>query len=130
MNIQIINKKLTQIKADAELILVVNKNLKHKWVKDIKELKEQNFKGLGEEAAYLTHKKKIYIGIESLAHDNLRLAAAQAVQAVRTRKVKSLKLGFYGLGAGRQTLAKAMAEGFILGAYESINTNQSRRRLI
>ena len=119
MNIQIINKKLSQIKADVELVLVVNKNLKHKWVRDLTLLKEQNYKGKEEEVIYLPHKKKLYIGVDSTEHDNLRLAAAQAVQAVKTKKIKSIKLGLYGgdLPAG----AKAMAEGFILGFYEFNN---------
>jgi len=116
MNIQIIDKKLSQIKAGCEVVFVVNKNLKHKWVKDLKLLGEQGFKGEAEETVYLPHKKKLYIGVASLKHNDLREAVALGLQTLKKKKVKSVKLGLY-FFKSPETGVKALAEGFILGVY-------------
>ena len=45
MRLQLTNKKLNEIKADLELIFVVDKNIKHKFIKDEKAFKFANYKG-------------------------------------------------------------------------------------
>jgi len=116
MNIQIVDKKINQIKADLEVVLVVNKKLKHKWVKDLKLLGEQGFKGEVDEAAYLPHKKKLYIGVASEEHNDLREAAALSMQVLKNKKVKSIKLGLY-FNKSPESGVKALTGGFILGTY-------------
>ena len=45
MQFQIVDKKLKDIKADIELIFVVDKDLKHKFISDKEAIKFNNFKG-------------------------------------------------------------------------------------
>lgn len=116
MKFELQNKKLNQIKADFEVILVVRKNLKHKWVKDLVQLKNLNFKGEAEQTVYLAHRKRLYIAVESMAHDELRAATAKAIKILNKVKGKSLKIGSYSNNETEENI-KAMAEGFILGIY-------------
>ena len=116
MKFELVNKKINQIKADCEVIFAVNKNLKHKWVKDKEDLKVLDFKGEQEQAAFLPHKKRVYIGVESLAHDNLRVACAQAIRILKKTRFKSVKIGLYSDKCSKENIM-AVAEGFILGAY-------------
>ena len=95
MKFSLTNKKLNQIKADSEVILAVKQNLRHKWIKDKKDLAVLNFKGAPEEIAFLPHRKRIYIGVESLEHDNLRVACAQAARILKKTKSKSIKIGSF-----------------------------------
>ncbi len=115
MKFEFQNKKMNQVKADLVLVLVINKDLKHKSVTDLKFLKEQNFKGGPEEVCFLPHKNKIYLGVENLELDNLRSAAARVVRFLKTKKYKSLKMGLYGENFLETT--EALVEGFLLGGY-------------
>lgn len=115
MKIEIIDKKIDQIKADCEVVFVIKGNLKHKWVKDKKDLDFFKFKGESEQVAFLPHLKKLYLGIESLGHDDLRSACAQAIKAVRATKCSILKIGTY--SDKEEDGLKAMVEGFVLGNY-------------
>ena len=54
------NKKLSEIKADCEVIFVIDKDLKHKWIYDKGDLKTLDFKGSSEEVAFLPHQHRIY----------------------------------------------------------------------
>ena len=125
MNIQIVDKKINQIKADCEVVFVVGKKLKHKWVKDLKFLSEQGFKGEDGEAVYMPHKKRLYIGIASKKHNDLREAAALSVQVLKKKKVRSIKLGLYYNNLPENGV-KAITEGYILGAY-NFNKYKSKK---
>ncbi len=125
MKFELVNKKLNQIKADCEVIFVVNKNLGHKWVKDGKLLKEVGYKGETDKIKLLEHQKRLYVGISSLSGDDLRIGAASAWQGLKDTRYKSLKLGLY---SGQDELAnfKALAEGFSLSCY-SFDKYKSRK---
>jgi len=116
MKFQAIDKKINQVKADCEVVLVPNKKLKHKWVRDLAALRQLDFEGAHEDVAYLANRKRIYVGIESLEPDDQRIGVATAIRNLKSKKVKSLKIGLYGEDSAAS--AKALVEGFILGAYE------------
>ncbi len=126
MKFELTNKKINQIKADCKVIFAISKNLKHKWIKDKEDLKTLDFKGGQEQAAFLPHKKRVYIGVESLAHDNLRVACAQAIRILKKTKFKSVKIGLYIDDQDINNNARAMVEGFILGAY-SFDKHKSKK---
>lgn len=116
MKFELTNKKLNQIRADLEVILIPNKKLKHKWIKDLAAIRTQDYKASPDEILYLPHRKRLYVGIESLNINEFRIGAALAIRAIKSKKIKSLKVGLYGddpVGSG-----VALVEGFILGAYE------------
>jgi len=116
MKFQVVDKKINQIKADVEVVLVPNKKLKHKWVRDLAALKQLDFKGEDGELAYLANRKRVYVGIETLEYDDQRIGVAAAIRNLKSKKIKSLKIGLY--GEDSVASAKALVEGFILGAYE------------
>ncbi|MFC2588028.1 MAG: leucyl aminopeptidase, partial [Campylobacter sp.] len=115
MHFQITNKKIDEIKADLELIFVVDKNLKHKFIKDEKAFKFANYKG--ESVLLLLESGRIYVPLSKLGYDELRIAAAKAYNAVKSLNVKSLKLASYLAGCQKMSF-QALTEGFLLGAYE------------
>lgn len=117
MKFSIINKKIDSIKADLELIFVVGKNLKHKFIKDDKAFKFHDYKG--ESALLLGEAGRIYVGIDKLELDEIRIAAAKAYNAVKSLNAKTLKMSSYICQCGcAKASFRALAEGFLLGSYE------------
>lgn len=116
MKITFEDKKLNQIKADCEIIVVIDKNFDHHWVRDGVDLKVLNFKGKANEIALILEKKRLYIGVESLSHDELREAAAFVARFLADKSFVSLKIGLYFKKEASEGV-KALAEGFVLGFY-------------
>lgn len=117
MQIEITDKRRNEVEADAEIICVVAKDMEHKWVEDREILKIAGFKGEQDEVCFLAEKRRLYVGAESIGHDDIRSAFAAAVRALRKTGVKSLKSGLY-LGKCSAQNVKAMAEGLIFGDYD------------
>ncbi len=113
MKVELKNKKLQEIKADLELIFVVKKDLKHRWVNK-KDFEKRDFTGEVDQTALVEGRKKLYVGIDSLDQESLRLGAGLAIKSLLDFKFKDMKLGLYGVESGN---LKAMAEGFFLGSY-------------
>jgi len=113
MQFLIENKKLKEIQSDCEIILVMEKNFDHKWVKEREELKILSFKANSEETAFLPHCHKIYAGCESFESDEIRIAVAKAVNALRKTKYQRVKIGGYS-----KECIKAIVEGALFGEYE------------
>ncbi len=117
MEFELLDKKIGEISADCEVVFMVGKNLKHKWVKDLEYFKPLNFKAEVEETVFIPDRKKLYIAIDSMEHDSIRTACAQAIRILKKTNFKSVKIGFY---AGKEFATdniRAIAEGFILGEY-------------
>ncbi len=110
------NKKLSEIKADCEVIFVIDKDLKHRWVYDKDDLNTLDFKGNLEDSAFLPHQHRIYIGA-NLESDELRIASSKAISSIKKAKYKSLKIALYSSKKCASENVKAIVEGFILGAY-------------
>ncbi len=113
MQFLIENKKLKEIQSDCEIILVMEKNFDHKWVKEREDLKTLSFKANSEETAFLPHCHKIYAGCESFESDEIRIAVAKAVNALRKTKYQRVKIGGYS-----KECIKAIVEGALFGEYE------------
>ena len=116
MKIKLTDKKLKDIKADCEIIFVVNKKLEHKFICDKKILNEMNFKGVADEILLLPEKKRMYVGIDDLELESLRSAAALAIRTVAKSKITSLKIALYFIDDAGNGI-KALSEGFLLGVY-------------
>ena len=115
MQFQIVDKKLKDIKADIELIFVVDKNLKHKFINDKEAFKFHNYKG--DSVLILSEAKRAYVPLSKLDLDELRVAAAKAYNALKSLNIKSIKLASY-VAECQKLSFKALAEGFLLGSYE------------
>ena len=116
MNILIENKKLTEIEADIKIVFVVNKDLDHKSVEDKETLAFLGFKGESEESCFLAEKKTVYVGVDSLDAEEIRLATSKAINIIKSTNAKSIKIGTYSDDCPGVNI-KAMSEAFILGSY-------------
>ena len=117
MQIELQPVKRHDIEADAEILLVVDKNLDHPWVEDRELLVATGFEGGQDETCLLPEKKRLYVGVESLHHDDIRSAYAAAIRALRKTKAEHVKTGLF-LGKCSAQNVKAMAEGMVLGDYD------------
>ena len=115
MQFQIVDKKLKDIKADIELIFVVDKELKHKFIGDKEAIKFNNYKG--DSVLILSEAKRAYVPLSKLDLDELRVAAAKAYNALKSLNIKSIKLASY-VAECQKLSFEALAEGFLLGSYE------------
>ena len=70
MKITLSEKKLRQIKADYELIFIVDKNLNNEFIKDQNEFSFYDYKGSG--VLSLNEQKRVYVGIKDLSLSSLR----------------------------------------------------------
>ena len=116
MNIELTPLPIAELSADIELIIVINKDLDHRFVKDKKLLKKIGFDAAQDETALIAEKRRIYVGADTLSGTDIRSAAANAVRALKGKKYKSLKVATY-LNQGCTYTLRALVEGLLLGAY-------------
>ena len=125
MQFQIVDKKLKDIKADIELIFVVDKDLKHKFIGDKEAIKFNNYKG--DSVLILSEAKRAYVPLSKLDLDELRVAAAKAYNALKSLNIKSIKLASY-VAESQKLSFEALAEGFLLGSYEFNKYKEKKER--
>ena len=131
MNFELTISPMNEIDADVELILVVNKDFKHDFVKNRKLLKKANFKAEQDESYLLIEKNRLFIGVEKINDENLRVAMAKAIQRLKSTKYKSLKVACYFENKESTHNLRAMVEGVLLGAYsfDKYKTKKSKQKL-
>ena len=116
MEFLISEKKVEEIQADCEFVIVIDGNLDHKWIKEKEDLETLSFEGKSEEVAFLPHQHRVYVGADSFDRDEIRLSVAQAVKSIKKSKYNSIKIGIY-IDKCPVTNTKAIVEGIILGSY-------------
>ncbi len=116
MKITLSNKKIADIHADCEFVLVVGKQKEHKWVQDKEDLETLNFKGQLDESAFLPHQHRVYVGVDSLDRDEVRVALSNAMKAIEKTNYKTIKIGSY-VKTCPAIYTKAIVEGALLGSY-------------
>lgn len=117
MTIEISDKKLEQIKADCEIVFVLKNHFNHRWTKDQKDLVFINFKAEAEQVVFLTDKKRVYVGLEKIDHDELREASSAAVRQLKKTKCTTAKIGIYAGNELSENIS-SLVEGLYFGAYE------------
>ncbi len=117
MNFELTISPINEIDTTVELIVIVNKDFKHDFVQDKKLLKKAGFKAGQDETCLLIEKNRLYVGVDKINDENLRVAMAKAIQALSSTKYKSLKIASYMESKKSTSTLRAMVEGFILGAY-------------
>jgi len=130
MNFELTVLPIADISGDVEVIIVVDENLKHRFVQDKKLLKKAGFSCGQDETCLLVEKNRLYVGASSLDSQNIRRAAANAIKALKGTKYKSIKVATYTNKGCTYTL-RAMVEGFILGGYsfETYKSKKSKSKL-
>jgi len=117
MLIEFKNKKLDQIKADAEIVLIGKKDSAHPFVKACsKELKELGFFDEKCDQVFLSSHKKLFIKCDSFELDDLRSECAKALGLLKSYGFKILKMASYAENCYEDGVS-AQAEGFWLGVY-------------
>ncbi len=131
MNFELTISPINEIDAEIELILIINKDFKHNFVKSRKLLKKANFKAKQDEKYLLIEKDRLYVGVEELNDTNLRTAMAKAIQALNSTKYKSLKVACYFEDKDSTHNLRAMVEGLLLGEYsfDKYKTEKSKRKI-
>jgi len=126
MNFNITTTPLEEIKADLELIVVIDNDLKHPTVQDKKLLKRAGFSAGQDEVCLLVEKRRLYVGSQSLQANHLRRAVASAVRTLIGKKgYKRLKMASYAEDA---SALRAMVEGVVLGSYTFTKYKSTKQR--
>ena len=119
MKIEFIDKKLKDIQADLELIVVIDKNFEHDLVKEYKDTLESiNFGANQDEVTLLAESKKLFVGSNSIYSKDIRPAIASAIRAILGKNYTSIKLATYLSHQKCTATMRALAEAIELGAYE------------
>jgi len=117
MKIDIIQQSKNEIDADIEVICVTKKDLEDSWIEDKDTLQLLGFEGEQDQTCLLAYVKRLYVGISSIEHDNIRSAYAAVIKALRNTKIEHIKTALNFEDDIEQNI-KAMVEGIILGDYE------------
>ncbi|WP_457593804.1 leucyl aminopeptidase [Hydrogenimonas sp.] len=117
MQIELTQKSRTETEADIEILCIVDKNFDHAWVQEREILELAGFKAEQDETCLLAERRRLYVGAQSLHHDDIRSAYATAIRALRKTGAELVKTGLY-LGKCSAQNIKAMAEGMVFGDYE------------
>ncbi len=125
MKIEVVNKAIKNIKADCEIILVVDKNFEHKWIEDRDKFKKLGFKGEEDEVLFLPEVDRVYSACSSFEPDDIRVSISNALKCIKKADYKSAKVGLYTKKCPPIN-ARALAEGIVLGSY-SFDKYKSKR---
>lgn len=114
IKIDYIDESFDKVKADFEVIFVIKEDLSHRFIdKDDFKLC-QDFKNPN---LLLVEKKRLYIALEELNLDSIRVGVFKAIKALKNLKIKSFKIHSYLTEQDELTFV-AYAEGALFGAYE------------
>ncbi|NPA73327.1 MAG: leucyl aminopeptidase [Epsilonproteobacteria bacterium] len=113
---KVFDKKVDEIGADIEIVLIVDKNMNHRWVKDKNILKICGFKAKEDEVLFLPEDRVVYSSCASFYPDDVRVAVSNAFKALKKAKIKSVKIGLYTENCPPIN-ARALVEGILLGTY-------------
>jgi leucyl aminopeptidase len=127
MKIEISKEKLDDIVADCQIVIVIDKNLDHKWVKDKSDLEKLGFEAKLEESALIVTSDTVYVGVDSFDRDEIRVALSSALKALKNTTYKSVKIGSY-VKTCPPIFTKAIVEGAKLGSYSFDNYKSEKRQ--
>lgn len=113
MNIQLINKKISQNLVDISVEFVTKRTLQsHKYFKT---LHRAGFTAAQDSICFFHEKSILVCGIDTKSSDDIRSAAAKAIQTLKTSNYKSASFDV------KAKDIQAVVEGIILGGYEFNN---------
>ena len=127
MNFELTINPIKDISSDVEIIIVVDKNLEHRFVEDKELLEKSGFKSAQDECCLLIEKDRLYVGIDSISSVNARTAIATAIKRLVKTSYQSVKIASYMNHPKCTAVIRAIVEGIILGAYsfDKYKTNKS-----
>lgn len=111
MKFEFINSEISSIKADLLVVLVVDKNMNHKFIQHKKEFEFFGYKG--EDVLLLSEQKTLYVGTPNLEYDTLRKTSAKIYNAVKNLNITSIKMALYAKHCLKIS-TQSLVEGFEL----------------
>ena len=114
MNIQLLNKKISDIDSEILVELVTCDELSEH--KDSKILNSAGFNAEQDSVCFLHEKATLFCGIEKKKSDEIRSSAAVIIKALKSSNYTSAKISVL----SKSTLT-ALVEGLVLGGYEFNN---------
>ncbi|MEA3418288.1 MAG: leucyl aminopeptidase [Campylobacterota bacterium] len=131
MNFELSNKKINDIKADLEIIIVIDKEMDHRFVKDKKTLKKAGFSADHEETCLLADQGRLYVGSESIKSPDIRSAIGVAIRSLKNTGFKSAGIASYMSHPKCTAVLRGMVEGIVLGSYsfDTYKSKKSKRKL-
>ena len=131
MNFELTQLPLEDTKGSIEVIVVIDENFKHTFVKDKKSLEKAGFKGSQDETCLLATEDRIYVGSSSLKGSSIRPAIASVMRALSETSYKSINVSSYLDNKKCTNSLRAMVEGFILGSYsfQKYKSTKSKSKL-
>ncbi len=118
MNITLSTEPIKAINADITLVIVIDKDFKHPFVKPYaKLLKKAGFSGNQDEVCHLPEAGILVAGAESLGHAHIRPAVASAMRALRGKPYKQAAIATYMSHPKCTATLRGLVEGAVLGHY-------------
>ncbi len=111
MNIQLLNKNISDIKADILVEFLTSDDLSQHL--ETKILNQAGFKAEQDSTCFLHEKGILLCGIDSKKSDDVRSATVCMIKALKTSNYKSAKLSVI-----KDNSLRAIVEGVVLGGYE------------
>ncbi|QFR43337.1 leucyl aminopeptidase [Sulfurimonas xiamenensis] len=111
MNIQLVNKEISDIDSEVLIEFLTNSELKDH--KDAKILNSAGFKAEQDSTCFLYEKAILFCGVDNKKSDDLRSACAAMIKVLKSSNYKSAKISVVNKSA-----IKALVEGIVLGGYE------------
>jgi leucyl aminopeptidase len=117
IDIEISKKRLDEVDSECEIVLVLDKNLDHKWVRDKEELQKLGFEGEEKQTALISSTNRVYVGVGEFDREKIRIAISNGLKTLSNTTYKSAKIGSYVLNCP-PIFTKAIVEGALLGSYK------------
>ncbi|SFV64348.1 Cytosol aminopeptidase PepA [hydrothermal vent metagenome] len=117
MNFKLTEKKVSEIKSDLEIIIVIKGDLNHKSIKDKNSLIKAGFSGEHEESCLLIENNRFYIGSDTIKSTDIRAIMGVAMRSLQGTTFKSAKVSTYMSHPKCTAVLRGMVEGIILGNY-------------
>lgn len=131
MKFNLSTEKIANIKSELEIVIVINKEFSHRFIKDKKVLERVGFKAEQGETSLLVESNRLYVGSESIQSKDIRPAIAMAMRAIKGTSYRNAKIHTYMTHPNCTAVLRGMVEGIVLGAYsfETYKSKKSKQNL-
>jgi len=118
MKITLTTDALKHIKSDITILLVIDKDFDHAWIKPYaKTLTKAGFQGAQDEVCHLPEAGIVFAGADSLRSTDVRPAVASAARALIGKPYRTARIGTYMSHPKCTATLRGLVEGAVLGVY-------------
>jgi leucyl aminopeptidase len=118
MKLKLSTKTLDKIEADITIVIVVNNDREHPFIRSVADhLEQAGFSGKQDSLCHLPEAGMIVAGADSLKSTDIRPAVAAAVRALIGKPYRTAKIATYMSHPKCTATLRGMVEGAVLGSY-------------